>query len=150
LSNVYFSDAVLPLRRILDAGVHVGLGTDVAGGARPSVLENARHALINSRLLESGVDARVKRAERRQPDSRIDAATAFWLATSGGGIALDLPVGVFAPGYQFDACVLDVAAANSNLRVAERDLPETVLQKVIYGASRANISQVWVANRRVV
>jgi guanine deaminase len=150
LSNVYFSDAVLPLRRILDAGVHVGLGTDVAGGASPSVLENARHALINSRLLESGVDARVKRAERRQPDSRIDATTAFWLATSGGGIALDLPVGVFAPGYQFDACVLDVAAANSNLRVAERDLPETVLQKVIYGASRANISQVWVANRRVV
>jgi guanine deaminase len=150
LSNVYFSDAVLPLRRILDAGVHVGLGTDVAGGASPSVLENARHALINSRLLESGVDARVKRAERRQPDSRIDATTAFWLATSGGGIALDLPLGVFAPGYQFDACVLDVAAANSNLRVAERDLPETVLQKVIYGASRANISQVWVANRRVV
>jgi guanine deaminase len=59
-------------------------------------------------------------------------------------------VGLFAPGYQFDACVLDVTAAHSNLQVADDDSPATVLQKVIYGASRANISQVWVANRRVV
>lgn len=92
LSNVYFSDAVFPLRRMLDAGLHVGLGTDIAGGASPSVLENARHAVINSRLLEAGVDARLSRVERRQPGSRIDAVTAFWLATTGGGIVLDLPV----------------------------------------------------------
>jgi guanine deaminase len=150
LSNVYFSDAVFPLRRILDAGVHVGLGTDIAGGASPSVLENARHAVISSRLLEAGVDPRLSRTERRRPHSRIDAVTAFWLATAGGGIALDLPVGVFAPGYQFDACVLDAAAPHSNLHIAEDDAPETVLQKVIYGAARANISQVWVANRQVV
>jgi guanine deaminase len=150
LSNVYFSDAVFPLRRMLDAGVHVGLGTDIAGGASPSVLENARHAIINSRLLESGVDPRLSRAQRRRPHSRIDVLTAFWLATTGGGIALDLPVGLFAPGYQFDACVLDTASAHSNLQVADDDTPETVLQKIIYGAARANITQVWVANRRVV
>jgi guanine deaminase len=150
LSNVYFSDAVFPLRRILDAGVHVGLGTDIAGGASPSVLDNARHAVIHSRLLEAGVDPRLTRSERRQPGSRIDALTAFWLATTGGGIALDLPVGLFAPGYQFDACVLDLAAPHGNLQVADDDSPETVLQKVIYGAGRANISQVWVANRQVV
>jgi guanine deaminase len=150
LSNVYFSDAVFPLRRILDAGVHVGLGTDIAGGASPSVLENARHAVINSRLLETGVDPRLNRAERRRPHSRIDALTAFWLATSGGGIALDLPVGQFAPGYQFDACVIDATAPQSNLHVDADDSAETVLQKIIYGAARANISQVWVANRQVV
>jgi guanine deaminase len=149
LSNVYFSDAVFPLRRILDAGVHVGLGTDIAGGASPSVLENARHAVINSRLLETGVDVRLSRTARRQPGSRIDALTAFWLATAGGGMVLDLPVGLFAPGYQFDACVLDAAAPHSNLQVAATDAPETVLQKIIYGAARANISQVWVANRQV-
>jgi hypothetical protein len=43
-----------------------------------------------------------------------------------------------------------VAAPNSNLRVGEADLPAAVLQKLIYGAARANISQVWVANRRDV
>jgi guanine deaminase len=150
LSNVYFSDAVFPLRRMLDAGMHVGLGTDIAGGASASLLENARHAVINSRLLEAGVDARQSRAERRRPGSRIDALTAFWMATAGGGIALDLPVGLFAPGYQFDACVIDANAAHSNLRVADEDLPETVLQKIIYEATRANIAQVWVASRQVV
>jgi guanine deaminase len=150
LSNVYFSDAVFPLRRILDAGVHVGLGTDIAGGASPSVLENARQAIINSRLLEAGVDARVTRSERRQPGARIDAVTAFWLATRAGGIVLDLPVGLFAPGYQFDACVLDATAPHSNLQVGDADAPETVLQKLICGAARANITQVWVANRQVV
>jgi guanine deaminase len=73
--------------------------------------------------------------------------TAFWVATAGGGIALDLPVGQFARGYQFDACVIDTAAADSNLRVDGDDSPETVLQKIIYEAARANINQVWVANR---
>jgi guanine deaminase len=150
LSNVYFSDAVFPLRRMLDAGMHVGLGTDIAGGASASLLENARHAVINSRLLEAGVDARQTRAERRRPDSRVDALTAFWVATVGGGIALDLPVGRFAPGYQFDACVIDAGAAHSNLQVAADEPPEAVLQKIIYEATRANIVQVWVANRQVI
>ena len=63
LSNVYFSDAVFPLRRMLQHGVHVGLGTDIAGGASPSLLENARHAIIASRTLESGVDGRIERGE---------------------------------------------------------------------------------------
>ena len=150
LSNVYFSDAVFPLRRMLDTGVHVGLGTDIAGGASASLLENARQAVISSRLLEAGVDPRQTRAQRRRPDSRIDAVTAFWLATTGGGVALDLPVGLFRPGYQFDACVIDAAVPQSNLRVASDDSPQTVLQKIIYESARANISQVWVANRQVV
>jgi guanine deaminase len=147
---VYFSDAVFPLRRMLDAGVHVGLGTDIAGGASASLLENARHAVMSSRLLESGVDPRQARAQRRRPDSRIEAVTAFWLATTGGGVVLDLPVGLFRPGYQFDACVIDAAVPQSNLRVASDDSPQTVLQKIIYQSARANISQVWVANRQVV
>ncbi len=150
LSNVYFSDAIFPLRRMLEAGVHVGLGTDIAGGASASLLENARHAIIQSRVLEAGVDPAQPRALRRRPDSRIDTPTALWLATAGGGIALDLPIGIFAPGYQFDACVIDAAAPHSNLRVADEDSPETVLQKIVYEAARPNISQVWVANRQVV
>ena len=149
LSNVYFSDAVFPLRRILRQGVHVGLGTDIAGGASPSILENARHAVITSRLLESGVDPSQPRAERRRPDARIDAPTAFWLATAGGGIALDLPIGVFRAGFQFDAVLIDASAPGSNLHFDSLDTAEDVLQKIIYHAGRANIRDVWVANRHV-
>jgi guanine deaminase len=149
LSNVYFSDAVFPLRRMLEQGVHVGLGTDISGGASPSILENARHAVIASRSLESGVDPRLSRERRRSPDSRIDAATAFWLATAGGGIALDLRIGVFREGYQFDAIVLDGRTPDSNLRLEENATPEAILQKIVYHATRADIKEVWVANRRV-
>jgi len=149
LSNFYFSDAVFPLRRVLAHGVHVGLGTDIAGGSSPSVLENARYAVIAARALESGVDASLERRQRRHPDSRIDAATAFWLATAGGGAALDLPVGVFREGFQFDAIRIDAGVRDGNLRIAQADTPDEILQKIIYHSSRANIREVWVANRRV-
>jgi guanine deaminase len=149
LSNVYFSDAVFPLRRMLDQGVHVGLGTDISGGASPSILENARHAVIASRSLESGVDPKLSRRLRRSPGSRIDAATAFWLATAGGGVALDLPIGAFREGYQFDAVVLDSRTPDSNLHLEENAAPEEIVQKIVYHATRADIKDVWVANRRV-
>jgi len=149
LSNVYFSDAVFPLRRMLERGVHVGLGTDIAGGASPSILENARHAVIASRSLESGVDPTLNRTQRRSPDSRIDAPTAFWLATAGGGIALDLPVGLFRVGYQFDAVLIDAHARNGNLRIGAGAAPAEILQKIIYHGARANVRETWVANRLV-
>ena len=149
LSNAYFSDAVFPVRRMLQQGLHVGLGTDIAGGASPSILENARHAVIVSRLLESGVDPSVGRTQRRSPDARIDAVTAFWLATAGGGVALDLPIGIFREGYQFDAVVIDSRAPGGNLRLDESSDAAQILQKIVYHGARANICEVWVANRRV-
>ena len=43
LSNAYFADAAFPLRAALEKGVRVGLGTDIAGGASPSLLELRAH-----------------------------------------------------------------------------------------------------------
>ena len=149
LSNVYFSDAVFPLRRWLGRGVHVGLGTDIAGGASPSILDNARQAIIASRLLEAGVDADLPRGQRRLEGQRIDAPTAFWLATTGGGIALDLPLGLFRERHQFDAVVIDARASGGNLHLTAADGPSQILQKVIYHAARANVAETWVAGRRV-
>jgi guanine deaminase len=149
LSNVYFSDAIFPLRQVLLGGVHVGLGTDIAGGASPSILENARHAVIASRRLEAGVDPALPRAQRGRADSRIDALTAFWLATVGGGVALDLPIGSFRAGQQFDALELSPDAPGSNLQFGVDDPPEALLERIVYGAARANIRDVWVAGRHV-
>jgi guanine deaminase len=56
LSNVYFAGAIFPLRAMLTAGLHIGLGTDIAGGASASMFEAARQAVACSRLLESGTD----------------------------------------------------------------------------------------------
>ena len=149
LSNIYFSDAILPLRHLLAQGIHVGLGTDIAGGASPSILENARHAVIASRYLEAGVDPAQSRAQRRRPDSRIDALTAFWLATAGGGIALDLPIGIFKEGFQFDALLIEGGSDHGNLRLQPEDSAADLVQKIIYHAGRSNVREVWVANRLV-
>jgi guanine deaminase len=149
LSNVYLSDAVFPLRRALEHGVHVGLGSDIAAGASPSILENARQAVISSRTLECGVDAAQPRERRRHPGAGVDAATAFWLATAGGGIALDLPIGLFREGYQFDAVVVDGNARGGNLNFDAHDTPDELLQKITYHGSRSNVREVWIANRRV-
>jgi len=149
LSNVYFSDAVFPLRRLLERGLHVGLGTDISGGSSPSLLDNVRQAVAASRLLECGVNPDLPRGGRGLADSRIDAPTAFWLATAGGGIALDLPIGLFRVGYQFDAVVIDGRAPGGNLKIDDRSTPAEILQKIVHHAARANIHEVWVSNRKV-
>lgn len=148
LSNVYFSNAVFPLRRAIEKGLHIGLGTDISGGPGASLLDNCRMAIAASRMLEDGVDARLPPEHRGRPNSRIDWKTAFHLATAGGAKALDLPVGRFEQGCYFDAIAVDAEAAEGTIRLFDDDL-ETVLQKIIYTASRANIADVWVAGRRV-
>jgi guanine deaminase len=149
LSNIYFSNAVFPLRRALEKRLHVGLGTDISGGPSASLLDACRTAVAASRLLADGVDARLPPSGRGRSGAAIDWRTAFHLATAGGGEALDLPVGTFAPGQQFDAVSIDTGHPQGTIRVFSIDDNETVLQKIIYGASRANLADVWVGGRRV-
>ncbi|WP_420643689.1 guanine deaminase [Candidatus Leptofilum sp.] len=150
LSNAYFADAVFPARRALDLGLDVGLGTDVAGGATPSLLQNCHAAVTASRYLEGGVDKSLPQLERGVSAGRIDFKEAFWMATTGGGKALDLNIGLLKKGYAFDALVLDTRVANSNLVVwNELDKGEDVLQKIIYNASRQNIRKVWVQGKLI-
>jgi len=149
LSNVYFANAVFPLRAALAHGVRVGLGTDIAGGAHPSVLDSARMAVTASRALESGVDAAVPAAVRGRPGSRIGALEAFWLATAGGAEVLGEKVGQFRPGYAFDALLLDADHPDSNLRLDPAEPAERRLERIVHTAGRADISRIWV-NGRVV
>jgi guanine deaminase len=150
LSNVFFANAVFPVRKALEVGAHVGLGTDIAGGYSPSLFNAAANAVASSRLLEDGVDATVAAELRGKAGSRIAAADAFWLATAGGGIALDLPIGVLAPGYAFDAIVVDTGVEDTDLHLWPLlDSTEDALEKIILTATRRNIAQVWVQGRRV-
>ncbi|MCX5512672.1 guanine deaminase [Kaistia algarum] len=150
LSNAYFANSVFPLRAALEKGVRVGLGTDISGGPSASMLEVQRMTIAASRMLETGVDPSLPAERRGRPGSRVDFDLAFHLATAGGGAALDLPVGIFAEGYHFDALLIDPAAQGSTLRIVEEaDDAAGVLQKTINTASKANIVAVWVGGRSV-
>jgi guanine deaminase len=149
LSNAYFAGAVFPLRAALDKGVRVGLGTDISGGPSASMFDAARMAVVASGMLESGVDAALPAGDRGRPESRIDFATAFHLATAGGADVLDLPTGRFAEGCHFDAMLIDTSAETGGIRLFGERSQENMLQKIINTASRANISAVWVGGRQV-
>ena len=149
-SNAYFADAVFPLREALAQGLHVGLGTDISGGPSASLFESARAAILVSRLRESGVDAgRVSEARGGVAGARIDFRAALHLATRGGGLALDLPIGLIAPGFRFDALRLDTQARAGGVRLWDGDEGEAAAQKIVYGANRANVAGVWVDGRAV-
>ena len=150
LSNSYFGDAVFPTRKALDGGVRVGLGTDIAGGSGVGLLGQAAMAVTVSRMLEDGVDAAVARAKRGVAGSRIDAVEAFWLATCGGADVLGIAVGLIEPGRQFDAIVVDTARSGSGLRYwPEVDSAERLFEKIVRLAGAADITDVWVAGRKV-
>lgn len=150
LSNAYFANAVFPARRALDAGVRVGLGTDVAGGASPSLIRQCGEAVTMSRLLEDGVDACMPPADRGVPGARLSIVEAFWMATLGGAELIGHPVGLLEPGRRFDAVAIDLARPGSALRVwddVDDDL--RVFEKVVRLAGPADITDVWVDGRRV-
>lgn len=150
LSNAYFANGVFRARRALDLGVHVGLGTDVAGGATPGLLPTCAHAVTASRHLEDGVDPLVPAAARGGvPGSRIDAVTAFWMATVGGASLLDIPVGRIAPGHRFDAIVVDGDASPVSALHRWDDDDARWFEKIVRLATPADITHVWVDGRLV-
>jgi guanine deaminase len=83
------------------------------------------------------------------PDARVDFRTAFRLATAGGGEALDLPIGLFRPGYAFDAILLQSGLPDGNVVFGPDEDDDTILQRVVMGAGRGDIARVWVNGRLV-
>lgn len=148
-SNALGSNGVLPVKTLLSEGVHVSLGTDIGGGPESSLFKVIALAPVVSQMREDGVDPDVPLDKRGAPDSRISFVTGFYLATTAGGIALDLPIGLIRPGYRFDAMLIDAAVPDTNLRLYARDNSTDILQKIIWGATRANIKKVWVDGRLV-
>lgn len=149
LSNAFGSNGVLPVKTCLKEGVHVSLGTDIAGGPRPSMFDVISMATTFSKLLEDGTDPAKSPATRGVPGARISFVTAFYLATAAGGIALDLPIGLLKPGYRFDALLVDTAVPDTDLRLYDHDNQVDILQKIIWDTTRPNIKKVWVDGRLV-
>ena len=141
LSNVYFANAVFPLRAALEKSVRVGLGTDISGGYSAFLLDNARAAVTHSRMLEDGVDPGLPGASRGAGPSRVTYRDAFYLATKGGAEVLDLPVGAFEVGRQFDAILVRPPEDAGD--------GGDVLQKIVLRATPSDILSTWVAGRCV-
>ena len=145
ISNIFFSNGVLPAARFTQKGIDIGLGTDISGGFSPSIYDNIRQAVIASRMLEEGVDPSLPAAERGMPHSRISANEAFYYATAGGGQSLSLPIGRLEETYAWDVQVIDVNAPNAKLQIFEEGISvEDLLHKILFLSRPENIREVWV------
>ncbi len=130
--------------------MRVGLGTDISGGPSSSMFDACLTTVRSSRMLEEGVDPDLPAERRGRPHSAVDLVTAFHLATAGGGDVLDLPVGKLEPGYRFDVMAVDTTIRAGGIRLFETTDPVAIFEKIVHGATRANVASVWVDGHQVV
>lgn len=95
-SNTNVSSGIAPMRKYLDLGMKLGLGSDVAGGHTESMFRAISDTIQVSKLYWRVID---------QDSAFVTFPEAFWLATKGGGEYFG-KVGSFEDGYEFDAVVL--------------------------------------------
>lgn len=135
-SNINLSSGIAPIRRYLEEGLLVGLGTDVAGGANMSMFRCIADAVGVSKLYWRLVD------QERKP---LTAEEAFYMATKGGGSFFG-KVGSFEEGYELDALVLD----DSGIRSAKVLDTKERLERYLYLAEEGGkLAGKYVAGREI-
>lgn len=135
-SNMNLTSGIAPIRKYIDLGLNVGLGSDVAGGHSESIFRAITDAIQVSKMYFRLVDESCK---------PLVFSEAFYLATKGGGKFFG-EVGSFEPGYEFDAVVLDdsVLVHPQPLTLAER------MERAVYlGLDEKGITAKYVAGRLI-
>ncbi|MCA0154952.1 guanine deaminase [Tsukamurella sp. M9C] len=137
-SNSALASGSFPLRRHLEHGVQVALGSDVGAGSGFSLFKEGLQAYFMQQLLMSdGVP--------------LTAAHLLYLATRAGASALGLDdVGDLSTGSQFDA-ILVRPHNGQPLDVCLRHAAsaENALAKIFSLATPADVARVWIGGDEV-
>jgi 5-methylthioadenosine/S-adenosylhomocysteine deaminase len=132
-SNLKLASGFAPVARLLEASVNVGIGTDgAASNNRLDMFAEMRLAALLAKGVASRADALPAATALRM--STLDAARALGLETRIGSVE----AGKFA----------DLTAVN--LARLELQPVYDPLSHLVYVAERTDVSDVWVAGRRVV
>jgi len=136
-SNLKLGNGVCPIRALRARGVNIALGTDGAASNNDlSLLDEMRTAA----LLETGVII-------WHMDGTIPMNAHDWLhaATLGAAQALGLSeaIGSLLPGKWADLCCIDLSRPHS------QPVYDPAVQ-IVHSISRDQVSDVWVAGRRVL
>ncbi|WP_314547919.1 guanine deaminase [uncultured Gemella sp.] len=151
ISNSYFANAVFPVNQLKKQGLNICLGTDISGGFSPSLYDNIKHSVMASRMLNDGVDNKLSAENRGTNNARVSVFEAFYLATTGGGEALKLPLGIFKEGYICDFQVIDINSPNNKLpNFLDNEEDKYLLQKILYLSTSENIREVWVQGKQIL
>ncbi|HYK96705.1 MAG TPA: guanine deaminase [Candidatus Dormibacteraeota bacterium] len=144
-SNLFLASGIMPLARYREAGLRVGLGSDVAGGPDPSLFVVMQIGAYAQAALRTVV------GETRPSLTPID-----WLraGTFDGAAALGLDdrIGSLETGKE-----ADLIAVDPRLTAARRDLPYDparvepgeVMSRLIFRAHPDMVRAAWVRGRRL-
>ena len=100
-SNFNVASGMAPIRRFLDAGLQVGLGSDISGG----------HDLSIFRMMVYAIQVSKMHYQQDHQQSFLTLPEVFYMATKSAGSFFGR-VGSFEPGYEFDALVIDDSDLN--------------------------------------
>ena len=134
-SNENVIAGIAPAARYLRQGYRIGLGSDVAGGNTLNLMRVMSSAVQVSKLRWRYVD---------QSEKPLTILEALYMATAGGG-AFFGKVGLFEPGYAFDAVVVD----DSELLRLRSFSPAERVERCAY-VGRFKISMKFVDGNKVL
>jgi len=134
-SNINLTSGIAPVRKFLDKGIHVGLGTDVAAGSSLSMVKTIFTTVQASKMYHRLIDPTVK---------PLTFEEVFYLATVGGGEYFG-KVGTFKPGYELDVVIVDDSKMLSmrDLSIRER------IERMCYNDSDIVIIDKYVKGKKV-
>ena len=135
-SNMNLASGIAPVRRFLDMGLKVGLGSDVAGGSSESIFRAMAQAIQVSKLRWRLADESLK---------PLTVEEAFYMGTKGGGEFFG-KVGSFEPGYEFDAVVL----RDSSLAHPQPVTMKQRLERIIYLGDDRHVVEKYVGGRKIL
>lgn len=138
-SNSALGSGLFPMRRHVEHGVRVALGSDVGAGTGFS-------------LFKEGLQASFMQALLGREGHPLTAAHLLHLATRSGALALGLgdEVGDLSVGRQFDAVLVRPMAGDPlDVGLRHATSPEDALAKVFALGGDADLAGVWVSGARL-
>ncbi len=134
-SNMNLTSGIAPIRKFMDAGINIGLGTDVAAGSSMNMIKTMLISLQASKMYYRLVDTNVL---------PLSFEEMFYLATMGGGSYFG-KVGTFKDGYDFDAVVIDDSKMFSmrDMSIRER------IERMVYNDADAIITDKYVRGNNI-
>jgi guanine deaminase len=141
VSNMFISSGVMPLARYQDAGIRIGLGTDVAGAPELSIITQMRLGFYQHHSRSTF-----------EPDARPVTNPLDWLrlGTLGGAAALGLDdiIGSLEPGKEADLIAVDPEMGRPPGAEACRDVEE-VASRLIFRERSGMVRAAWVRGRHL-
>ncbi|MBL0210754.1 MAG: guanine deaminase [Holophagaceae bacterium] len=138
-SNAFLESGAMPLRRWLEEGISVGLGTDVAGGPSLSMWNEMAMACMVSKLRFSLL---------KEARATVKPSEAFHLATRAAarGLGLEGRIGSLDQGLDADFIVVDPRLSDPAERA--EDAADQVLSRLIYRADPRMVKAAYVRGKR--